>query len=332
MTKNKTVNHLKKLVTSLLEAPENKVIVESILNEIHTHFKEITKITGFDIKIEHLAAVPTAKGKALGLNHAAQCLLDYKRTVKFLQGVFLAIKEKQKLQPGKTITFFYAGCGPYAPFVTLIAPFFSAEEVQFTLLEINKNSLEAAKKLINYLELNNHIKEYYLADAVTFVVPNATKFDILFSETLDALLYRECYVPILFNLLPQFSNNVTLIPENVILNLKLIYNSDVKESDKEQNIDTILDVRKTISAHKKEENTPLQLPDKKVDLTSLSINQNASFLIETQVLVYKNIWLNRNESSLTLPLEIKLDYPISKSQIIFTYYMDPEIELKCKLV
>ncbi|WP_343329255.1 phytanoyl-CoA dioxygenase [Polaribacter staleyi] len=332
MTKNKTVNHLKKLVTSLLEAPENKVKVESILNEIHTHFKEITKITGFDIKIEHLAAVPTAKGKALGLNHAAQCLLDYKRTVKFLQGVFLAIKEKQKLQPGKTITFFYAGCGPYAPFVTLIAPFFSAEEVQFTLLEINKNSLEAAKKLINYLELNNHIKDYYLADAVTFVVPNATKFDILFSETLDALLYRECYVPILFNLLPQFSNNVTLIPENVILNLKLIYNSDVKESDKEQNIDTILDVRKTISAHKKEENTPLHLPDKKVDLTSLSINQNASFLLETQVLVYKNIWLNRNESSLTLPLEIKLDYPISKSQIIFTYNMGPEIELKCKLV
>ena len=86
--------------------------------------------------------------------------------------LLLAIKELQifkvscfcyrwnaKKQHGEVINVFYAGFGPYAPFVTLVAPFFKSNEVQFTLLEINKNSVESAKKLINALELSDYIKE-----------------------------------------------------------------------------------------------------------------------------------------------------------------------------
>ena len=51
----------------------------------------------------------------------------------FLKAMVMAIKEKQQKHPDKTINIFYAGCGPYAPFVTLIAPLFSPKKIQFSL-------------------------------------------------------------------------------------------------------------------------------------------------------------------------------------------------------
>ncbi|WP_431167616.1 phytanoyl-CoA dioxygenase [Tenacibaculum halocynthiae] len=331
MSNKEIINSLKKSTLTLLESPLNQEEIEKELNEIHLHFQRVTEITGFDNKIEHLAAVPSAKGKALGLNHAAQCLLDYKRTVKFLKAVVLAIKEKQKKHPKETIHFFYAGCGPYAPFICLIAPLFTPEEIQFTLLEINKASIQSAKKLIKSLDLTDYVQEFYLADAVTFKVPEANKFHILFSETLDALLYRESYVPILYNLLPQFNKDVTLIPENVLINMSLSNNTKANSDLSEHKMGNILDVRQVIASHEGKQHTPIQLPDKKIDFTSLNMSAYKSMLLDTQVHVYNDIWLNRNESSLTLPLEMTLEQPFLNNAIIFTYQIEPDIELKCKL-
>ncbi len=331
MSNKEIINSLKKSTLTLLESSLNQEEIEKELNDIHLHFQRLTEITGFDSKIEHLAAVPSAKGKALGLNHAAQCLLDYKRTVKFLKAVVLAIKEKQKKHPKETIHFFYAGCGPYAPFISLIAPLFSPNEIQFTLLEINKASIQSAKKLIKSLDLTDYVQEFYLADAVTFKVPEANKFHILFSETLDALLYRESYVPILYNLLPQFNKDVTLIPENVLINMSLSNNTKANSDLPEHKMGNILNVRQVIASHKGKQHTPIQLPDKKIDFTSLNMNAYKSMLLDTQVHVYDNIWLNRNESSLTLPLEMTLEQPFLNNAIIFTYQIEPDIELKCKL-
>ena len=133
MIEEKKINDIRKLTSSLLKDSISQVDAEKSINEIHAHFQQITQITGYDFQIEHMAAISTAKGKALGLNFAAQCLLDYKRTVKFLKAIVSAILEKQKKQPGKLIKIFYAGCGPYAPFITLVAPLFQPDEVQFSL-------------------------------------------------------------------------------------------------------------------------------------------------------------------------------------------------------
>ena len=54
----------------------------------------------------------------------------------FLKAMVMAIKEKQQKHPDKTINIFYAGCGPYAPFVTLIAPLFSPKKIQFSLVHL----------------------------------------------------------------------------------------------------------------------------------------------------------------------------------------------------
>ena len=206
----------------------------------------------------------------------------------------------------RVIKICYAGCGPYAPFVTLIAPLFQPEEIQFSLLEINKNSVKSAKKLIEGLKLSNYINEFYTADAVTFQVPNANSFHILISETLDAVLYRECYVPILFNLLPQFNANITLIPENVILHLSFLDKVENSTDYKEYDGDGILDVRESVATFSNSGSIPSQLPDVKVDLAILNTNCE-KIIIDTKVHVYDDIWLYRNESSLTIPLEIALE-------------------------
>ncbi|MDX8552507.1 phytanoyl-CoA dioxygenase [Tenacibaculum sp. 1B UA] len=330
MSENVTAFNIKEKVSTLLKDSLEQPEIENLINEIHSYFRELIQLTGFDQNMEHLAAVTTAKGKALGLNHAAQCLLDYKRTVKFLKAMVTAIKEKQQNPPDKTINIFYAGCGPYAPFVTLIAPLFSPEEVQFSLLEINNKSLEYAKTLIQKLELTNYVTNYYNTDAVTFKVPEPEKFHILFSETLDALLYRECYVPILFNLLPQLPKDITVIPENVLVKMSLATNTITDAKHTSVEIDTVLNVRKAISSN--ETNTiPTQLPDKKIAVNSINIEEYNYLLLDTLVHVYNDIWLTRSESSLTLALEMHIEHPINFGSIVFTYLMDSNIELKYRL-
>lgn len=331
MIENTILAEIKKLTSAMIETSSNLDEIKINLDKIHIHFKNITEISGFDFKVEYLAAIPAAKGKALGLNYAAQCLLDYKRTEKFLKAIIMAIKEKQKEHPRELINIFYVGCGPYAPFITLVASFFKPEEIQFCLLEINKTSLESAKKLINSLELSNYVKEFYLADAVTFKIPNPDTFHILISETLDALLFRESYVPILFNLLPQLNKNITLIPENVCLNLNLLANSEKSSKPIEYEIETVLNVRETILSREFNSTIPSQLSDKKINLKPLNIDHSKNILLDTQVHIYKNIWLNRNESSLTIPIEIKLKNPAQNNFIIFTYFMNPNIELKYRI-
>jgi len=317
---------IKTLVQSLLENTSDQTAVEKHINNIHKHFQHLTEITGYDAKLQHMAAIPTAKGKALGLNHAAQCLLDYKRTVKFMTAVITAIRERQKTQEG-VIKIFYAGCGPYAPFISLIAPLFSSEEIQFSLLEINPNSLESAKRLIQGLELTSYVQEYYLADAVTFKVPHPERYHILISETLDAVLYRECYVPILFNLLPQFDPNLTLIPENVKIHLSLSKGSMRDADHQEKEITTIIDVRQAVSQHADTQMLS-QLPDKRIDVKTLDIDQYTHAILDTEVLVFNDIRLSRNESSLTLPQQLELEQPFNFKSIVFTYVLEPEIELR----
>lgn len=228
------------------------------------------------------------------------------------------------------INIFYAGCGPYAPFITLVAPLFQPKEVQFTLLEINKNSVESAEKLINSLNLSNYLKNFYIADAVTFKVPNPETFDILISETLDVMLYRECYVPILFNLLPQFNKDTILIPENVLINLSFLTQAETDLDIEEYEIGNVVNVRESIASYSSSYSIPSQLTDKIFDLTTLNINKYEKFLLDTKVHIYEDIWLHRNESPLTTPLEYTFTKPIHNNQIIFTYYMEPEIELKFK--
>lgn len=293
--------------------------IKEIIDSIHALFHQKTQISGFEVSIENLVAVPASKGKAVGLNHAAQCLLDYQRTHRFVLAIHQAILDQQKSNLGKTIQLFYAGCGPYATLMTLIAPLFRPDEIQFSLLEINKNSIDSAKKLIKEMGLDGYVSNIYLGDATTFQIPDAKSYDILISETLDALLYRECYVPILINMLPQLRKEAILIPDNVSIELLL------KTGENETKLGIIIDVRKVLSDLTEKHDQLSKFPEKVFKLSLIPDKDSPLLLLETKVHIYKDYELNRNESSLTVIYEIS--YPKTDS-ISFTYYLEPEVELK----
>ncbi len=332
MNHNATLSIIRKEIVELLDHVEDPHVVEKSLLYIYEHFKRLTGISGHDQQIELMAAVPTARGKALGLNYAAQCLLDYQRTAKFLKGIVEAIKDKQKEFPGERIEVFYAGCGPYAPFFVLVAPLFEPEEVHFTLLEVNSNSVDSALRLIHGLNIQDYTSDFYTADAITFEVKEPEKFHLLISETLDALLFRENYVPIMFNLLPQFSSKMSLIPENVSIELSLMKYTKEGEDHEFQRIHTLVDVRASVDSYSGEERCPKQLEPQTVDLSTYDPESYDSLVLDTEIHIYKDIKLNRGESALTSAMEVKTDEVIKQSSIIFTYLMDYDIELKYEVI
>jgi predicted RNA methylase len=318
---------IKELSTTVLNNSSDFDTIKTTIDTIHTHYLETTDIRNLGEGMQHMAAVPTASGMALSMNHAAACLLDYNRTAKFLKGMVSLIREKQQQHPNETINIFYAGCGPYAPFITLVAPLFQASEVQFTLLEINPTSVEMAKKLITSLDLAAYVTGYHTADAVTFQIPNAEKYHILFSETLDALLYRESYVPILWNLLPQLSKECAVIPNNVIVQSSLTFpKQETDEAKKEKEVATILNVREAVATSDGNQELPESFPSITINLAG--DETYSTMIVDTKVHIYKDVWLHRNESSLTIPLEMEIVYPLEAPNVTFFYQLKPSVELK----
>ncbi len=322
-------NTIKELSTTILNHQDDITKSKDAIDEIHKHFLEITNILDLGKELQNIAAVPTASGMALSLNHAAACLIDYRRTTKFLKGMVSLIREKQQQHPNETINIFYAGCGPYAPFLTMVAPLFDTKEVQFTLLEINAASIKMAEKLITELQLTNYVEEYHTADAVTFQIPAAKKYHILFSETLDALLYRESYVPILWNMLPQLSENCAVIPNNVIVQASLTYSTPKGEDvKKEKEIATILDVREAVKINNGSKSLPESFEPITINLAGEE--KYSTMIVDTKVHIHNTIWLHRNESSLSIPFEMEIVYPLDAPEVTFFYQLKPSVELKLK--
>jgi len=307
---------IKEFSKNLLETDvHDKQNVEKIINEMCYLFQDESGIDGKTTETEYMINVPTEVGVSLSLNHAASCITDYKRTHKFLKGVVEAIHDLQEKNPGKTIKFFYAGCGPLAPFITLVAPLFTPKEIQFTLLEINKKSMEVVKGLIDNLGLSDYVSEYHTADAITFKIPDAESYDILFSETLDSLLNREGYVPILWNLLPQLKEDVVVIPENVMITV------NYKKGNLEVPFATAFDTREMLKSTPKTDKLP-----EKFEAQSFPLHDAKdydSIIIDTIVKVYNRQVLMREESSISLALEVPIEKPVIHEYVDFIYTLNP---------
>jgi hypothetical protein len=58
--------------------------------------------------------------------------------------------------------------------------------------------------------------------------------------------------------------------------------------------------------------------------------QYHTMIVDTKVHVCKDIWLTRNESSLSIPLEMEIVYPLDAPNVNFFYQLKPSVELKLK--
>ncbi|MCB0519520.1 MAG: hypothetical protein KDD27_11295 [Saprospiraceae bacterium] len=309
---------------------------QNFIDRIHELLSEMAVVSGFDGAAEWHNDLQASSGMAISVNEAALCLLDYRRTGQFFRGMHRAILDAKQEFPGQTIEVLYAGCGPYAPFFTLIAPMFSPDEVQFTLIEINDASLATARMLIHEMGLQPYLRENYLADATLFKVPNAADYHILFSETMDTALEREPMVSILLNLLPQLREEIMVIPQNVTVEGVFFRETDLPDGIdalyelsadyKGHSIGIIMDMADAIHEYLSHV-PPADKVFHKIQLPLPAPEYWAYFALFTTVEVWDDLFLYKNDSDIT-DLRVRKMEDLSPGNFIhFKYELLDEPEL-----
>lgn len=159
-------------------------------------------------------------GVAISTAQARRCLLDKKRTLVFLQGIFEAILELKKEFNGP-LHILYAGCGPMGTLMIPLLPLFNPDDVQLYLLDVQAEAIRGARQVIRESELHDYIEEYITADATTYQRTDGRKFHMIVTETMDAGLHAEPQFAITRNLHPLLVPGGKFLPEAISLNVSL---------------------------------------------------------------------------------------------------------------
>lgn len=153
-------------------------------------------------------------GRAIGTFWAALCIRQVSRTQRFCRALYKAIQYKLANQPSRPVHVVYAGTGPFATLALPVMLQFEPHEVQFTMLEINPESLTKLQSVLKNLDLESYINAIELCDATQWKSPNK-EVDIVISETMERALQREPQISIMLNMVSQLPDNVIYIPEEI---------------------------------------------------------------------------------------------------------------------
>ncbi len=154
-------------------------------------------------------------GKAISPLGAIRCIGEYRRTAVFLQAMAAALREARRRFPGETIHIVEAGCGPLAPLALPFALRSTPSEVQFTLLDYHPVALDAARRVVAALGLQDSIRAYVAADATAYRFPEADRPHVIACEVLLRALKREPQVAATVNLAPQLRPGGLFVPERI---------------------------------------------------------------------------------------------------------------------
>ncbi|WP_408033054.1 SAM-dependent methyltransferase [Tenacibaculum xiamenense] len=261
-------------------------------------------------------------GKALGTKWAALCLNDLLRTKKFVQGTYKAIRKK--LKEKQAVKVLYAGTGPFATLILPILHLFSSDQLKVVLMEVNQETCQYLKKVINTLELNDYVQEYIVADASKFKFNENQRSDIVVSETMQRALEKEQQVAIMMNIFSQMKDDTFMIPQSIKLYAALISSFDptLKSEKTYEILDTVFDLNpELINTYHKEfnESNEYNFPPKVVTITHDKADFK-NFAILTEVQIFDDIVLKYNKSSLTVPLILNDISGLTENKNITTYY------------
>ncbi|REE01719.1 SAM-dependent methyltransferase [Marinoscillum furvescens] len=308
--------NLKSALEDILFSNQDFSLISRGINYLYERFSETTNIYAGNLTNEHMKE--TANGKVVTPIHAAHCLKELARTTHFLRAIHLAIEHHLKYK--KSIRILYAGCGPYGTLLTPFSSIYSADQIQFTFLEIEEESVNSVKSLYTELSISEYLESTHLCDATDPELSLAGSFDIIISETMQMALNNECQVPITRNMVRFLTKEGTFIPERIALDVYLVGRKKdplVPDSDEKEFVGTAFDFDIN-NLPAKDSETILTIPKSALEYLKLYTN----------IHLFGEECLKAYQCSLTMPLI--LDRPLKKAgrSIRFWYEENERPKLK----
>jgi len=187
------VRHLRQITDELLLQNDPKKLDEAV-NRLHLLFSALSGIDDDTDGTWSSCDTLLSNGLAISPKDAGRCAVDSARTSKFLRGIYAALLKAQTRFPSGPIEILYAGCGPFATLAIPLATRFTADEIQFTLVEINHRSLELAEKTFRAFGLSDFVRDYIQTDAASYLHPGT--LHMVITETMQKALSKEPQVAI----------------------------------------------------------------------------------------------------------------------------------------
>ena len=292
------------------------------LKQLHQVFAKHTHISAGDITDKD---IDLPSGKAVSTIKAAHCLMEIDRTRKFLRGIYQAVSQFLVERPNQTVNILYAGCGPYATLLTPLTTLFTSRQVRFTMLDVNAESLDAARLLYSELGMLDYVEDFVCTDATRYQIPEDVNFDMVISETMLNALRKEPQLAIMNNLIPQLNPQAIFIPQNITVEAILT------RWEEEYNHFTIPDYQpKRIKAGLVYSTSrEFQLPQPVVLQVPASETHNRLDLF-TEITVFGKEVLTTYNCSLTMPLAVcKLENAHEDIAVRFEYVMSDTPGFTC---
>lgn len=212
---------LKRIADELLSDQEDDDRLETAARALYSLCASVTGIDEASSRTGDSDGTGLPDGKALSPRDAARCVLDFRRTSRFLRGIHAAILEARKRFPGTTVEILYAGCGPFAPLALPLTTRFSSTEIRFTLLDVHQRSLDAARLAFRAFGAAGFVRDYVRCDATSYRHPTSRDLHVVVVEAMQAALAEEPQVAITLNLAPQLRPGGIFIPESIAVDCHL---------------------------------------------------------------------------------------------------------------
>jgi len=159
-------------------------------------------------------------GLAISPLKAALCARECFRTIAFTRGLGAAIKDAR--HAGGPTRVLYAGCGPYAMLALPLMSVLSPRQAVFTLIDIHRESLRHARRVLGGFGFSSRVSAYVCADAARYRIPRNAIPDVVVFETMNAALRSEPQVAIARNLMAQ-APHALMVPSNVSVDACLLH-------------------------------------------------------------------------------------------------------------
>lgn len=152
-------------------------------------------------------------GVAINTQAAAQCALDYQRSVVFIRGIYAAIGSLRKHFGDQPIEILYAGCGPFATLVLPLLGKFQPGDMKLYLLDYHQRSLDSVELLLEHFGYSHHIVQTIRGDACSY--KHTGKLHLVVAETMQKSLEQEPQFAVTANLAPQLVPFGVFIPQRI---------------------------------------------------------------------------------------------------------------------